>query len=55
MEKNFNDKIKIQETKCIDLSSLGYGQAEAIDWTYVQLPKKLELFQEFYRRILNYM
>ncbi|CAK1545255.1 unnamed protein product [Leptosia nina] len=38
-----------------DLSSLGYGQSEPVDWTCVQLPKKLELFQEFYRRVLNFI
>ncbi|XP_045532147.1 uncharacterized protein LOC123719519 isoform X4 [Pieris brassicae] len=51
MDRNIKDKTKIQET--CNLSSLGYGQTEPVDWTCVQLPKKQELFQEFYRRILN--
>ncbi|XP_053625412.1 uncharacterized protein LOC128683624 isoform X2 [Plodia interpunctella] len=34
-----------------DLNSLGYANAEPVDWTRVQLPKKQDLFQEFYRRI----
>ena len=37
------------------LGSLGYAVAEPIDWMRVQLPKKQDLFQEFYRRIHNYM
>ncbi|KAJ8722571.1 hypothetical protein PYW07_003751 [Mythimna separata] len=38
-----------------DLGSLGYAVAEPIDWMRVQLPKKQDLFQEFYRRIHNYI
>ncbi|CAB3242471.1 unnamed protein product [Arctia plantaginis] len=38
-----------------DLASLGYAVAEPIDWMRVQLPKKQDLFQEFYRRIHNYI
>ncbi|XP_045542733.1 uncharacterized protein LOC106720143 isoform X2 [Papilio machaon] len=45
----------IREEQGKDLGSLGYAIAEPIDWSRVQLPKKLDLFQEFYRRILNYI
>lgn len=45
----------IREEQGKDLGSLGYAIAEPIDWSRVQLPKKQDLFQEFYRRILNYM
>ncbi|CAF4938027.1 unnamed protein product [Pieris macdunnoughi] len=51
MDRNIKEKSKIQEG--CNLSSLGYGQTEPVDWTCVQLPKKQDLFQEFYRRILN--
>ncbi|CAK1581741.1 unnamed protein product [Parnassius mnemosyne] len=53
-----NTKSKIQavrEEQGKDLGSLGYALAEPIDWMRVQLPKKLDLFQEFYRRIINYI
>ncbi|CAG4988814.1 unnamed protein product [Parnassius apollo] len=59
--KSLNDhhtKSKIQtvrEEQGKDLGSLGYALAEPIDWMRVQLPKKLDLFQEFYRRIINYI
>ncbi|KPI91617.1 Alpha-scruin [Papilio xuthus] len=45
----------IREEHGKDLGSLGYAIAEPIDWSRVQLPKKQDLFQEFYRRILNYI
>ncbi|KAI8434790.1 hypothetical protein MSG28_003303 [Choristoneura fumiferana] len=38
-----------------DLGSLGYAMAEPVDWIRIQLPKKQDLFQEFYRRIHNYV
>ncbi|XP_060810818.1 uncharacterized protein LOC106137997 [Amyelois transitella] len=47
--KSPDKEIKAEKSKC--LNSLGYGNAEPIDWTRVQLPKKQDLFQEFYRRI----
>lgn len=45
----------VKEDKGKKLSSLGYALGEPIDWLRVQLPKKQDLFQEFYRRIHNYM
>lgn len=45
----------MKEEKGRDLTSLGYVQTETLDWTRVQLPKKQDLFQEFYRRIHNFM
>ncbi|XP_038215291.1 uncharacterized protein LOC119834847 [Zerene cesonia] len=54
LERNINDKSRT-ETKNKELISMGYGQVEAIDWTHVQLPKKQELFQEFYRRVHNFI
>lgn len=45
----------VRDDKGKDLGSLGYAVAEPIDWMRVQLPKKQDLFQEFYRRIHNYM
>lgn len=53
-----NAKLKSSnngDDKGKDLASLGYAVAEPIDWMRVQLPKKQDLFQEFYRRIHNYM
>ncbi|KAJ2952957.1 hypothetical protein O0L34_g7330 [Tuta absoluta] len=43
-----------KEHKGKDLNSLGYAMSDPIDWLRVQLPKKQDLFQEFYRRIHNY-
>lgn len=37
------------------LSNLGYALVEPVDWMRIQLPKKQDLFQEFYRRIHNFM
>ncbi|CAH2241243.1 jg3306 [Pararge aegeria aegeria] len=37
------------------LSNLGYALADPVDWMRVQLPKKQDLFQEFYRRIHNFI
>ncbi|XP_045491629.1 uncharacterized protein LOC123691345 isoform X3 [Colias croceus] len=54
LEKNLNEKSRT-ETKNKELISMGYGQMEAIDWMHVQLPKKQELFQEFYRRVHNFI
>ncbi|XP_063821915.1 uncharacterized protein LOC135071949 isoform X1 [Ostrinia nubilalis] len=45
----------VREDKGKDLGSLGYAVAEPIDWMRVQLPKKQDLFQEFYRRIHNHV
>ncbi|CAH2073575.1 unnamed protein product, partial [Iphiclides podalirius] len=45
----------LKEEQGKDLVSLGYAMAQPIDWMRVQLPKKQDLFQEFYRRILNYI
>lgn len=45
----------IKDDKSKDLGSLGYTVGEPIDWMRVQLPKKQDLFQEFYRRIHNYV
>ncbi|XP_049867248.1 uncharacterized protein LOC126367662 [Pectinophora gossypiella] len=45
----------MREDKGKDLGSLGYISTEPIDWLRVQLPKKQDLFQEFYRRIHNYI
>lgn len=45
----------LREEKGKDLSSLGYAVAEPIDWMRVQLPKKQDLFQEFFKRIHNFM
>lgn len=45
----------VKEDQGKDLGSLGYAVVEPIDWMRVQLPKKQDLFQEFYRRIHNYM
>ncbi|XP_063892356.1 uncharacterized protein LOC110372548 isoform X1 [Helicoverpa armigera] len=45
----------VREDKGKDLSTLGYAVGEPIDWMRVQLPKKQDLFQEFYRRIHNYI
>ncbi|XP_052757570.1 uncharacterized protein LOC113517602 isoform X1 [Galleria mellonella] len=38
-----------------ELRSLGYTVPEPIDWMRIQLPKKQDLFQEFYRRIHNHV
>ncbi|XP_061712454.1 uncharacterized protein LOC133521482 isoform X1 [Cydia pomonella] len=38
-----------------NLESLGFTQFEPVDWLRVQLPKKQDLFQEFYRRVHNYV
>lgn len=59
-ERNFNKSGKskypsVREDKGKDLGSLGYAVAEPIDWMRVQLPKKQDLFQEFYRRIHNHV
>lgn len=45
----------VREDKGKDLGSLGYAMAEPVDWIRIQLPKKQDLFQEFYRRIHNYV
>lgn len=45
----------MREDKGKDLNSLGYALPEPIDWMRVQLPKKQDLYQEFYRRIHNFM
>ncbi|XP_069365689.1 uncharacterized protein [Maniola hyperantus] len=37
------------------LSNLGYTLSEPVDWMRVQLPKKKDLFQEFYRRLHNFI
>ncbi|XP_045445718.1 uncharacterized protein LOC123653779 [Melitaea cinxia] len=53
-----NSKVKglnTKEDKGKDLNSLGYAIAEPIDWMRIQLPKKQDLFQEFYRRIHNFV
>lgn len=47
--------LNIKEDKGKDLNSLGYAIAEPIDWMRIQLPKKQDLFQEFYRRIHNFV
>ncbi|XP_030027173.1 uncharacterized protein LOC115445154 isoform X2 [Manduca sexta] len=44
-----------REDKGKDLVSLGYTSAGPIDWMRVQLPKKQDMFQEFYRRIHNHV
>ncbi|XP_068629664.1 uncharacterized protein [Battus philenor] len=55
-ERHNKPKIPtLREEHGKDLGSLGYAIAEPIDWMHVQLPRKQELFQEFYRRILNYI
>ncbi|CAG4911555.1 unnamed protein product [Colias eurytheme] len=54
LERNINENSRT-ETKNKELLSMGYGQMEAIDWMHVQLPKKQELFQEFYRRVHNFI
>ncbi|XP_072944216.1 uncharacterized protein [Epargyreus clarus] len=55
-DKNAKSKntcpVKVKEQS---LLNLGYNNAEPIDWTRVQLPKKQDLFQEFYRRVHNYI
>ncbi|GBP42881.1 Kelch-like protein 17 [Eumeta japonica] len=53
------DKVNLPE-KYIDekgknLNSLGYALSEPIDWLRVQLPKKQDLYQEFYRRIHKFI
>ncbi|XP_022820126.1 uncharacterized protein LOC111352043 isoform X3 [Spodoptera litura] len=48
-------EVREKEDKGKDLGSLGYTMGEPIDWMRVQLPKKQDLFQEFYRRINNYI
>nr|XP_032514162.1 uncharacterized protein LOC116767787 isoform X3 [Danaus plexippus plexippus] len=54
--RNSNKKSHgVKEEKGRDLTSLGYVQTETLDWTRVQLPKKQDLFQEFYRRIHNFI
>ncbi|CAH2086267.1 unnamed protein product [Euphydryas editha] len=53
-----NSKVKrpmTKEDKGKDLNSLGYTIAEPIDWMRIQLPKKQDLFQEFYKRIHNFV
>ncbi|KAJ0180647.1 hypothetical protein K1T71_004051 [Dendrolimus kikuchii] len=55
---NRNAKMQsssVRQDKGKDLGSLGYALAEPIDWIRVQLPKKQDLFKEFYRRIYNYI
>lgn len=48
-------KVKVVKgEKGKDLESLGYALLEPVDWLRVQLPKKQDLFQEFYRRIHNF-
>ncbi|CAG9783878.1 unnamed protein product [Diatraea saccharalis] len=55
-DKNVKEKhVSVREDKGKDLATLGYAAVEPIDWMRVQLPKKLDLFQEFYRRIHNHM
>ncbi|XP_075969781.1 uncharacterized protein LOC142972487 isoform X2 [Anticarsia gemmatalis] len=53
-DRSGKQKVPPKDTLGKDLGSLGYTTAEPIDWMRVQLPKKLDLFQEFYRRIHNY-
>ncbi|XP_045785830.1 uncharacterized protein LOC123881201 [Maniola jurtina] len=55
---NKNTKIKPHNSKDDSgeyLSNLGYTLSEPVDWMRVQLPKKKDLFQEFYRRIHNFI
>ncbi|XP_026724594.1 uncharacterized protein LOC113491689 isoform X3 [Trichoplusia ni] len=55
-ERNASQKpLCVKDDKSKDLGSLGYAVGEPIDWMRVQLPKKQDLFQEFYRRIHNYI
>lgn len=44
-----------RDDKGKELSSLGYALTDPVNWMRVQLPKKQDLFQEFFRRIHNYM
>ncbi|XP_064071769.1 uncharacterized protein LOC113399806 [Vanessa tameamea] len=53
-----NTKVKpliTQEDTGKYLSSLGYTTTEPIDWLRIQLPKKQDIFQEFYKRIHNFI
>ncbi|XP_052737831.1 uncharacterized protein LOC112047458 [Bicyclus anynana] len=59
-KKDFTNSTKTKPHSSNDkngeyLSNLGYTQAEPVDWMRVQLPKKQDLFQEFYRRIHNFI
>ncbi|XP_059057175.1 uncharacterized protein LOC131850828 [Achroia grisella] len=57
-ERNIRHKSQDKETtqkKGKKLGSLGYAVPESIDWMRIQLPKKQDLFQEFYRRIHNHV
>ncbi|CAH0406392.1 unnamed protein product [Chilo suppressalis] len=55
-DRNIKEKHRsVREDKGKELGSLGYALAEAVDWMHVQLPKKQDLFQEFYRRIHNHI
>ncbi|XP_026329412.1 uncharacterized protein LOC113237250 isoform X2 [Hyposmocoma kahamanoa] len=54
-ERSQMKSAAVREDKGKTLSSLGYALGEPIDWLRVQLPKKQDLFQEFYRRIRNYI
>ncbi|XP_050345745.1 uncharacterized protein LOC126770390 [Nymphalis io] len=47
--------VSTQEDKGIYLNSLGYDITEPIDWMRIQLPKKQDIFKEFYKRIHNFI
>ncbi|XP_062526465.1 uncharacterized protein LOC101738452 isoform X2 [Bombyx mori] len=61
--RNADVKTRVRNSKSVsskdekgkDLASLGYTTSEPIDWMRVQLPKKQDLFQEFYRRVHNFI
>ncbi|XP_050667986.1 uncharacterized protein LOC126967523 isoform X3 [Leptidea sinapis] len=56
IDRNIKERTHSRnQNKGKDLDTLGYGQTGPIDWMRVQLPKKQDLFQEFYRRIHNYI
>ncbi|KAM3963093.1 uncharacterized protein ACR2FA_002859 [Aphomia sociella] len=57
-DRNIRLKSSEKETKPDKgkkLESFGYAVPEPIDWMRIQLPKKQDLFQEFYRRIHNHV